>query len=449
MTRVAVVGAGITGLVAALEASRRGAEVVLYEGAERPGGKIHTTPFGHGWFEHGPDAFLARDETPLNLCAGVGLSDELTHPDVFGAVVAYRGRLHPLPKETLLGFPTHRGAVLGSPLLSRWGRARALLETARVRPLKGGDVSVADFARRRFGREVLERYVDPIMAGTRAGDLKTMSLAAAAPEVDRHARTFPSLLRFGPAGPPMAILTPRGGGPAFTAPRGGMFRLVEAIVDHLRSVDVRLGRRVERVENRDGRVDVDGETFDTAIVTTPAHVSARVIGEPEAATLLRSIDHASAAVINLVFPAGSVDLPAEGSGLLVPSAERLVVSGATWVTRKWPAVRPADGSEIVRCFVGRAAREPVLDLDDAELADHVLEDLARFVPLREAPRLVDVARWDQGMPQYRVGHTDLVDAIQAALPPTVRVAGCDFRGSGIPDCIKQAQAAVDQVLQST
>lgn len=449
MTRVAVVGAGITGLVAALEASRRGADVVLYEGTERPGGKIHTTPFGHGWFEHGPDAFLARDEIPLELCAQVGLGGELTHPDVFGAVVAYKGELHPLPSETLLGFPTHRRALLGSPLLSRWGRTRALLEAARVRPLSGKDVSVADFARRRFGHQVLERYVDPIMAGTRAGDLSSMSLAAAAPEVDRHARMSPSLLRFGPTAPPMAIVTPEGGGPAFTAPRGGMFRLVEAIVDHLRSVDVRLGRRVESVAARNGGVDVDDEVFDGAIVTTPAHVSARIIAVPEAAALLRSIEHASAAVVNLVFPSGSVELPPEGSGLLVPSAERRVISGATWVTRKWPAVRPADGSDIVRCFVGRSGREPVLDLDDDELAAHVVEDLGRFVRVTADASLVDVARWDQGMPQYRVGHLGLVDSIEAALPLELRVAGCDLRGSGLPDCIKQALKAVDRALQPT
>lgn len=449
MTRLAVVGAGITGLVAALEASRRGAEVVLYEGSERPGGKIHTTPFGHGWFEHGPDSFLPRDEVPFDLCRKVGLSEDLTHPEVFGAVVAHRGALHPLPTETLLGFPTHRRAILGSPLLTTWGRTRALLELIRARPLTGADVSVAAFARRRFGRQVLDRFVDPIMAGTRAGDLETMSLAAAAPEVDRHARHFPSLLRYGPTAPPVAIMGPSGGGPGFVAPRGGMFRLVEAIVDHLRDVDVRLGAPVSRIETRDRAVHVDGERFDRAIATTPAQVTARILEESEATNLLRSIDHASAAVINLVFPAGSVGLPPRGSGLLVPSSERRYISGATWVTRKWPTVRPADGSDIVRCFVGRSGREAVLDLPDEELAEHVVDDLGRFVTLGAAPRLMDVARWDEGMPQYRVGHLDLVDAIEAGLPEGTLVAGCDLRGSGIPDCIKQALKAVDRAVQPT
>jgi len=444
--RIAVVGGGLTGLVAALEAGSRGAEVVVFEASERPGGKIHTTPFGRGWFEHGPDAFLARDEVPLELCRRVGLGDALTHPAVFGAVVAHRGHLYPLPKETLMGFPTSPRAIRGSPLLSPLGRARALLEGARVRPLRGDDVSVARFARKRFGRQVLDTFVDPIMAGTRAGDIEEMSLAAAAPEVDRHARMSPSLLRLGPVAPPMAVVTPEAGGPAFTAPRGGMSRLIEAIVEHLDAVEVRLGTPVEEIVAEAREVTVNGETFDHSIVTTPSHVTARMVRAPEAAALLHSIDHASAAVLNLVFAPDALDLPDEGSGLLVPAKEREVVSGATWATRKWPSVRPQDGSEIVRCFVGREGREPALDLDDGDLADHVLEDLGRFIELTGAPRLVDVARWDRGMPQYKVGHLRLVDAIDAALPPGVVVAGCDLRGSGIPDCIKQAFKAVDRAL---
>lgn len=443
--RIAVVGAGITGLVAAREASARGAEVVLFEASERPGGKIHTTPFGRGWFEHGPDAFLVRTERPLDLCRSVGLEDDFTHPAVFGAVVAHRGRLHPLPKETILGFPISRSAIRHSPLLSPLGRARASIEAGRVRSLRGADLSVDRFARKRFGREVAERFVDPIMAGTRAGELGNMSLAAAAPDVDRRARSSASLLRSGPL-PGTAMYGAEGAQPLFTGLRGGMTRLVEAIVENLSEVDVRLGTAVDEIVASQRHVTVNGEVFDHSIVTTPAHVAARIVDAPEAAELLHSIEHASAAVLNLVFPADSLDLPEEGSGLLVPSKEKRFISGATWVTRKWPSVRPHDGSEIVRCFVGREGREAVLDLDDADLADHVLEDLGRFVGLGAAPKLIDVARWDRGMPQYRVGHLSLVDEIDRALPPGILVAGCDLRGSGIPDCLDQAVKAVDRAL---
>ena len=443
--RIAVVGAGITGLVAALEASGRGAEVVLFEASERPGGKIHTTPFGRGWFEHGPDAFLARTERPLDLCRSVGLENDFARPAVFGAVVAHRGQLHALPTETVLGFPISKNAIRHSPLLSPLGRARAMIEAGRVRSLRGGDVSVDRFARRRFGRQVAERFVDPIMAGTRAGELGNMSLAAAAPDVDRRARTSSSLLRSG-SQTGMAPMSDEGGRPLFTGLRGGMTRLVEAILEHLVGVEVRLGTPVAEIAAGTRSVAIDGEAFDHSIVTTPSHVTARIVQATEAADLLHTIEHASAAVLNLVFPPGTVELPEEGSGLLVPSREKRFLSGATWVTRKWPSVSPHDGSEIVRCFVGREGREAVLDLDDPDLADHVLEDLGRFVGLDAAPKLIDVARWDRGMPQYRVGHLSLVDEIDRTLPPGILVAGCDLRGSGIPDCIDQAVKAVDRAL---
>jgi oxygen-dependent protoporphyrinogen oxidase len=225
-----------------------------------------------------------------------------------------------------------------------------------------------------------------------------------------------------------------------------MSRLVEALVERMERVDVRLGHPVREIVAGPREVTVDGETFDHSIITTPAHVAARLVPDAEASDLLRTIEHASAAVVNLVFPPDSLELPDEGSGLLVPSAERRTISGATWVTRKWPAVRPQDGSDIVRCVVGRKGREPVLDLDDEELVDHVVEDLQRLVGVGSEPKLFDVARWDNGMPQYKVGHLRLVQAIDEALPPGVLVAGCDLRGSGLPDCIKQALKAVDRAL---
>ena len=55
-----------------------------------------------------------------------------------------------------------------------------------------------------------------------------------------------------------------------------------------------------------------------------------------------------------------------------------------------------------------------------------------------------VTRWLDSFPQYRPGHLDRVDAIDADLASSARglaVAGAALRGLGVPACIRQGAAA--------
>ncbi len=223
------------------------------------------------------------------------------------------------------------------------------------------------------------------------------------------------------------------------------------------SVEIRRGAPVRSLRTEGSGFAVELEAghlaADAVIVATPSGAAASILRPlaPEVSTALASIAHASSAVVNLLFPRGSVELPGAGSGILIPTSERMTLSGCTWFSSKWPQHAAPDGSITIRCFVGRGRRDPALELADRDLEGVVLQDLARVLPVTAQPEATHVARWDGGMPIYTVGHLDRVAWIEKELSkiPRLALAGSSYRGSGIPDCIAQADRAVSIVARST
>lgn len=440
---VVVVGGGVTGLVAARELDRAGADVVLLEAAAEAGGKIATKTIENVAVEAGPDSFLVREPWALDLCRSIGLGNDLVRPDVFGGTVWSRGRLHSLPPGLVLGIPTLPVGIVRTGLLSRKGALRAAGDLFNSKPLTGKDVSIGALVRHRLGDEVLERLVDPLLAGTRAGDADELSLAAAAPELDTIARRHRSLVLGLRAWSPE-----RPGRPVFMAPVGGMSRVVAALKTELNHADVRLGSEVTTVARDGRRLRVESATGDVAadavVLAAPAHATARQVEAIDAGAgrALGSIPYASVAVVALSYVSTAGSPPATGSGMLVPRVEASTVAACTWYSKKWPA-SSVPGGFLLRAVVGRSGRHPALDLDDDDLVRAVHEDLAAKLGLEEPPRSHLVTRWDEALPQYQVGHLDRVTGAELALAQRgpIFLAGAGYRGSGIPDCIRQATEA--------
>ena len=449
---VAVIGGGISGLVAARELEAQGIAVRVFEAEARVGGKIATGTLHGVSIEEGPDSFLARDPCVAELCGQLGLGQDLVAPAVFGAHILKGTRLVKLPSGLPYGIPISPWSAYRTGTLSMMGALRAAAEPLAVGRLVGPDVSVASFISRRFGREALDHLVDPLLAGTRAGSTAEMSLAAALPAVDdaaRNHRSASAALRRA------RRATGESGGPPFLGLRGGLTRIVEALHAGLGSVTI--DAKVESLRpnaHSDYELKLSGGEkvpADGVVLALPAYASASLIAPlaPEASRRLATIEHASAAVISLVYPMGSLMLPPDGSGLLIPSSAGRMLSACTWFSQKWPHVAPVDGSQVVRAFVGRAGRTEALDLEDDELAERVAKELndilgsdARFDEAR-------VSRWDRSLPQYEVGHLVSVSEIEELLKqhPAIAITGPSYRGSGLPDCVRNARVAARAVVQ--
>jgi oxygen-dependent protoporphyrinogen oxidase len=442
-TTVAVVGGGITGLTAALTAMRSGSRVVLIEAAERLGGKIRTDSVAGAHVEAGADWFVTNRPEALELCRELGLEDELVPPAVGGVHVWSRGRLRPFPTGFVRGIPTSAGAVLRCDFLSWSGRLRALADLAWPRRLTGDDLSIGEFVRRRFGREVLERLVDPMLAASRSGAADDMSLAAGAPEIDSAARSHRSVMRALGGN----IETDSG----FVGLRGGMQQLIDALQRALGAADVRTGTQVVGLAKTGGGYALelaDGEAIvaDGVILAVPAFAVASLLGEvsAEAAAVLRTIDYAPAVVVGLVYDSANLAVPREASGFLVPSSDRRVLTAAAWFSAKWPHAAPPDGGTVIRCFAGDAA----LGLDDGDLVAAIRSELGEIAGIHVDPRAAHVVRWERALPLYTVGHLTRVAAARDALSdyPGLAIAGAGYEGSGLPACIAQGQDAARRVV---
>ena len=445
MKTVVIVGGGITGLAAAwyLTTADDAPAVTVLEAGDRFGGKIRTEPFAGVPVEAGPDTVLARVPWGLDLLHDLGLDADVVAPATGRAFVWAQGKLRPLPDGLVLGVPADIGPLAASGILSPMGLARAGLDLVLPRRDRGPDPTIADVIGGRFGKEALDRLVDPLLSGINAGRADHLSLAATAPDVAAVAATSRSLL--------LGLRARRGAHPpdpsqpVFASVRGGLGRLVERLTEALteRGVDLRTDAPV---------TDLDGlrRDVDAVVLTIPAHVAAPLVAphSPAAGAELAAINHASVAVVTFAYPDGAVAHPLDGSGFLVPRSHGWLLTAGTFVSSKWPALKP-EGQVLLRASAGRAGDDRVVRLSDDELAAALHHELAIALGIIGEPAGVRVDRWPRSFPQYDAGHQARVARIEAALAddlPGVLVAGAPYRGVGIASCIRQAREVATAVL---
>ena len=455
MVDVAIVGGGITGLATAwfLRRNAPGLSVTLVESGDRLGGKIRTSEWLGVPVEAGPDTFLARVPPAVELCRQVGLGDDLVPPATGRAFVWTRGRLRELPEGHVLGVPGRLGPLVRSGIVSPRGLARAGLDLVFPRRPTGPDPSVAEVVGGRFGREVVDRLVDPLLGGIHAGSTDRLSLASVAPAVAEAAARSRSLLlglRSGSRRPPG---TAAGGDgdrePLFLSVRGGLGRLVDRLRERLDGVEVRTGteaRELRRTEPQRWRLSCSGDSAvdaSSVVLTVPAFAAAGLLRAacPEAATQLDSIRYASVATVTFAYRTEDVRQLPDGSGFLVPAVDGRLMTACTFLTSKWPELARS-GRVLVRASAGRATDERALRLDDQALAEQLHRELTEALALVGEPEDVAVVRWPRAFPQYEVGHRARVTRIEKALDeaaPGVAVAGAAYHGLGIAACVQQAE----------
>ncbi|UOY02060.1 protoporphyrinogen oxidase [Blastococcus sp. PRF04-17] len=452
MTRLVVVGAGITGLAAAFEWRRRRPddEIVVLEAGDRIGGKLHRVRLAGHWYDTGPEAVLARVPEAVELVEALGLGDQLVAPATTQASVVLPGGRRRLPAGTVLGVPASADDVAG--FLSPEGVARVRAEAQLPPAAVDGDVAVGALLRERLGDEVVDRLVEPLLGGVYAGRADELSLAATMPALAAHLPAAGSVLAAAAAARDAGARS-RGDadGPVFATVRDGIGSLPGALVAAARA-DVRLRTPAQGLRRTPGGFELsvgaaaapERLLADAVLVTAPAQKAARLLGEvaPDAVEQLRGIPYASMAVVAMAFPAQDVDA---GSGLLVPPVAGRLVKGVTVSSAKWPHLA-GDGPVLVRSSVGRFRDEAELQRPDDDLTAAVVADVAALLELsRPEPLETRLVRWGGGLPQYLVGHQDRVDAIRAAVSevPGLAIAGAAFRGVGVPACIRDALHAVD------
>jgi oxygen-dependent protoporphyrinogen oxidase len=459
MSRLVVVGAGITGLAAAFEWRRRRPddEIVVLEAGDRIGGKLHRVELAGHWYDTGPEAMLARVPEAVALVEALGLGDRLVAPATTQASVVLPDGRHPLPAGTVLGVPASADGLEG--FLSEDGVARVRAEADLPPVGLDDDVAVGALLRERLGDEVVDRLVEPLLGGVYAGRADELSLRATMPALAAHLTRAGSVLAAAAAARDAGARS-RGDadGPVFVTVSDGIGSLPAALVAAARA-EVRLRTPAHALRRTATGFELSVGSAaepellpaDRVIVTAPAQKAARLLREvvPGAVEPLLGIPYASMAVVAMAFPAQEI---AAGSGLLVPPVTGRLVKGVTVSSAKWPHLAPGSGPGghlLVRSSVGRFRAEAELQRDDDDLAAAVVADVADLLGLgRPDPVATRVVRWGGGLPQYLVGHPGRVAAVRASVAdvPGLEIAGAAFDGVGVPACIRDANRAVAALL---
>lgn len=460
--RLAIVGGGITGLAAAHRWRELApqARITLLEASHRVGGVLGTVEREGFLVERSADMFTTREPWALELCQRLGIADQLipTNDVMRRAFVVHRGGLVPVPEGFTLMSPAKIGPILKTPLLSWRGKLRMASEYLRRARRDNADESLESFVVRRFGREAFDRLIQPLIGGIYTADPAKLSLLATMPQFLKLEREFGSVIR-GTLKQQRAAKEKETSSGArygqFVAPRLGMQTLVDALVAKLSSDCVQLSTSVERlVPQMDGTwlVQTAGqppEPYDGVVLAVKAPLAGRLLmaTSPALASDLAHIEYAGAAVVIMGVRAADIARPVEGFGFVVPAIENRKILAASFASHKFPGRAP-DGCVLLRVFVGGALQPELLKRSDDEIRELVREELAELIGLGGEPIFCDVARWHGAMPQYHVGHLQIVTAIEerAGHLPNFALAGNAYRGVGIPYCVRSGEQAAEQVL---
>ncbi|NBM20855.1 protoporphyrinogen oxidase [Streptomyces sp. GC420] len=463
---VIVIGGGITGLAAAHRLLGAGARVTVLEAGRRLGGKLHAGEIEGRSVDLGAESVLARRPEAVDLARAAGLGDALQPPATTKASVWSRGALRPMPAGHVMGVPGDPAALAASGVLSDEG-LRAIAAEKPQGPFEGDDVAIGEYVAEHFGREVVDRLVEPLLGGVYAGDAYRISMRAAVPQLFEAVREHGSLAESVRAVQERTAAQ-RLTGPVFMGIEGGIGRLPVAVAEAVRAAGGTVLTRtpVLRLTRRTGpdgtaqwevvvREDTAGPralTADAVVLAVPAPAAATLLSaeSPAAAAELAAVEYASMALVTMAFRrADAVAALPEGSGFLVPPVEGHAIKASTFSSAKW---RWAGDEELflLRTSLGRQGEAEVLDREDGELVELSRRDLAEATGLAAAPVASRVDRWYGGLPQYPVGHLGRVARVREHLGklPGLRVCGAAYDGVGIPACVASGVRAADEITKT-
>lgn len=462
--RIAVIGGGLAGLMAARALEEKGAEVCILEGAARLGGVVQTTATEGYLHEQAASSFLAKPGGMLALCKELEVPVVKASPAARRRWIFLDGKRREVPSGPL--------SLLTTDLLTWRGKLDLLREPLRParRVDQAGDESVYDFAARRFGAQMARALVSPFVGGIFAADAHDVSLEAGFPqlaELDAAGGVLRGQLKKMFGGRKAAAASVAGQAPKLAkgerglwAPAGGMSMVIQALAAQLHSCEVRLGCKVVELIPRSGSVEVvtevstgkatatTRERFSGVVVALPATQAAKLLPSlPEAGRRLGELARSPAAVVSLGYHIQDFrEIGLDGFGMLIAGGEKARTLGVVFESVLWPGRAPAD-RVLLRCILGGARDPEAYALTDQELIAAATEDIATTLGVRAAPVHALATRWAEGIAPFRVGHRQRVlEASTLLRSQRIALAGADYRGVGLNGICQDTPVVVAEAM---
>lgn len=506
---VTIVGGGLTGLTAAyyLGHAKPDWTITLYEQAPRFGGKIQTQRVDDFVVELGPDSYLGRKTEMTDLIHDLGLGDTLVSNETGQAFVYDKGSIHPIPGGSIMGIPTEMMPFVKATLISWPGKLRAGLDYFK-KPYqldKNGDVSIGHFFQYHLGQEMMDKLIEPLLAGIYGGDIYKISLLSTFPHFIQVEQKYGNMVKgmmaakmgHSKAGVTKAAKgavaegdVPRAGKGTMTdrqfesheakstkaqadmanrkgtAAQSGMFRqltgglesVITAIVEAMPSnVTLHTSALVSDIRYTDGQYALDivkrnadqvTANANQVIICTPPATYNQWFKDDAGFNFLRSMEQSSCAIAIMAFDKATFDGDLKGSGLLITRNTDTPLTACTILNQKWPQTTP-DDKIVLRVFIGKPGNDVVEHLNDEELSELAIKEIQRIMSFSTQPEWVRINRLIHCMPQYNVGHRAGITAVREHVTkhyPNLHLIGTPFDGIGIPDGVKQAKELVQSIV---
>lgn len=448
---VIILGAGITGLSAAYYLEQRGIkDILILESRERAGGKIGTLHENGFIIETGPDAFITTKPYALDLLKEIGLEEDIIYPKTNSFFILKNGRLCQPPQGLRMMVPVDRDAFMQSDFFSEEGKEKILNEV-NVPPAEDfDDETFESFVVRRFGREMLDYYAEPLFGGIYATPSDEMSMLATFPQLKEMERKYGSITR--------AILEQSdshapAGRSSFISLKHGIQSLVNALIASLKNTKIQYGANVRDIhfDNHEQEYRIvlasgSGLKTKELISAIPAQPlqDAIQLGMPEVSRYLKLFSSASSYIVTFAFHKDQIGIPVNSTGFVSSRDESDMVTASTWTSAKWEGRAP-EGYELIRCFMSKA--DQLKNLGKEEIIDVAKKEISELMNISGEPAYTWIKHWSVSLPQYKTGHTDKVKQLKSyfANCPGFHVAGAFLEGVGIPDCIRQGKIVAKAV----
>ncbi len=449
--KIAVIGAGISGLATAHFLKKGGAEITVLEKNAVPGGTIGSKVVGGYLVENGPNSTSETNFVIDELLSDLSMKEEKVYADESSKYrfILREGKLHSLPSGP--------GSFISTKLWTGGAKLRLFAE-----PFVGRaehEESIADFVARRLGREFLDYAINPFVAGVYAGNPSDLSVRAAFPKLYALEEKYGGLLKGTIKG---ARERKKRGTKAkasakLFAFRSGMGILPDTITREL-GASVRFGAAVESVnKERAGFVvnfSADGkhesENYDGIVLSTPAYAAAAIIKSwlPELSSELLKIKYPPVAVAVLGYKREQVKIDLKGFGFLVPEVEKRNILGTIWSSSIFPNRAP-EGYVELTTFIGGSRQPKLAALSTDEIAGIAHEENANLMKIEGRPAFQAVSKWERAIPQYNIGHLSILDAVRhvESLNAGFYIC-CNYKdGISVADCIANGKKTAKSILQ--
>ncbi|MBA3060129.1 MAG: protoporphyrinogen oxidase [Nitrospirae bacterium] len=452
MDRIVIVGGGISGLslAYALLESDPSADVVVFESEKRPGGKIWTEKVNGFLCEGGVNGFLDNRPKTLELASKLLLNPLRSSDAARKRYVFSDGKLRLLPESPL--------SFLSSDLLSLYGRLRVMYEFFAPRG-RAEDETLADFARRRLGKEAYEKLIDPMASGIYAGNPELLSLKSCFPKICELEEKYGSLIKGmiklqGDAKKSGKPKVGAGPGGVLTSFHSGMEMMIDSMKSFLKE-RLRVGNKVVSVERKNKGYAVhlsDGMIVEAEIVViaSPAYSAAEILRnlDRSLSSVLSEIPYPSVSVVCFGYRKERIANKLDGFGFLIPYKERRKILGALWDSSIFPGRAP-DGYVLLRSMVGGARASELAMQDDSRLMDIVAEELGHIMDIKVQPDFVKNYRHEKAIPQYNIGHDRKLKTVDEMLLKykNLYLTGNAYRGIGINDCIENSYKLAETIIR--